>query len=181
MKSPIVIVQYDPAWPDVFDAEMERVTGAVGHIIRRIAHVGSTAVPGLAAKAIVDMTAGVADAASAKLCRKPLARIGYTDAAPQPDEDASWYYCLGKHPPRGCRYHLHLMEFPSRCWDKYLLFRNYLRGHPDAAQEYEQLKRELAARFGDDGPGYCEAKAGFIEKTLRRARREKKNKEGRPR
>lgn len=181
MKSPVVIVPYDPAWPDLFDAEMERVTGVIGHIIRRIAHVGSTAVPGLAAKAIMDMTAGVADAASAKLCRKPLARIGYTDAAPQPDEDASWYYCLGKHPPGGYRYHLHLIEFPSAFWDKHLLFRDYLRAHPDEAQAYAHLKRELAGRFDDDSLGYCEAKAGFVERTVKRARAEKKNKEGRPR
>jgi GrpB-like predicted nucleotidyltransferase (UPF0157 family) len=172
MESPVVIVPYDPAWPDLYDEEMERVTGAVGHIIRRIAHVGSTAVPGLAAKAIIDMTAGVADADSAELCLKPLARIGYADVAPQPDEDASWYYCLGKHPPRGCRYHLHLMEFPSAFWDKHLLFRDYLRAHPDAAQEYKQLKRELAARFRDDRPRYTEAKDDFIEKTLKQARRE---------
>jgi GrpB-like predicted nucleotidyltransferase (UPF0157 family) len=181
MKSPIVIVPYDPAWPDIFDDEMERITGVVGHIIRRIAHVGSTAVPGLAANAIVDIAAGVADAESAKLCLKPLARIGYADVAPPPDGDAARYYYLGRHPKAGPVFHLHLMEFPSRCWDKRLLFRNYLRTHPDAAREYERLKRELAARFRDDGPRYREAKAGFIEKALRRARREKKNKEGRPR
>jgi GrpB-like predicted nucleotidyltransferase (UPF0157 family) len=172
MKSPVVIVPYDPGWPGLYEEEMERVTGVIGHIIRRIAHVGSTAVPGLAAKAIVDIMAGVADADSAELCRKPLARIGYTDAAAQPDEDVSWYYCLGRHPAEGRGYHVHLIEFPSRCWDKHLLFRDYLRAHPDEAQAYERLKRELAARFRDDRPGYCEAKAGFIEKTMARARRE---------
>jgi GrpB-like predicted nucleotidyltransferase (UPF0157 family) len=176
MESPVVIVPYDPAWPDLFDEEMERVTEAVGHIIRRIAHVGSTAVPGLAAKAIVDMTAGVADASSAELCLAPLAKIGYTDVTPQPDEDDSWYYCLGKRPSAGPVYHLHLMEFPSTFWDKHLLFREYLRAHPDAAQEYERLKRELATRFRDDRPRYTEAKAGFIEKALRRARREMEGK-----
>lgn len=173
MESPIVIVPYDPAWPDYYDNEMDRVTEAVGHIIRRIAHVGSTAVPGLAADAIVDMNAGVADADSAKLCLKPLAKIGYGDVPPQTDEDASRYYCLGRRPRAGPAYRLQLIQFPSALWDRHVLFRNFLRAHADAAQEYEQLKRELATRYGADRLGYYEAKASFIEKTVRRARREK--------
>jgi GrpB-like predicted nucleotidyltransferase (UPF0157 family) len=173
MVPPVVIVPYDPAWRDYYDEEMDRVTEAVGHIIRRIAHIGSTAVPGLAAKPIVDIMAGVADAASAELCLEPLAEIGYADVTPQPDEDDSWYYCLGKRPPAGPVYHLHLMEFPSSFWDKHLLFRDYLRDYPEVAREYERFKRELAARFGADRLGYAEAKADFIEKKLKRAPPEK--------
>ncbi len=176
MNGSVVIVDYDLRWPYFYEEEMDRVTKAVGHIIRRIAHIGSTAVPGLAAKPIVDIMAGVADAASAEHCLGALAEIGYADVTPQPEEEKEWYYCLGKHPAEGRGYHVHLMQYPSACWDRHTLFRDYLRSRADVAAAYDRLKRELAARFRDDRPGYTEAKDDFIEKALAQARREMEDK-----
>ena len=68
------------------------------------------------------------------------------------------------------------MQYPSACWDRHTLFRDYVRSRADVARAYERLKRELAARFRDDRPGYTKAKDDFIEKTLARARREMEDK-----
>lgn len=118
----------------------------------------------------------VAGAAAAELCLAPLADVGYTDVTPQPEEEKEWYYCLGKHPAEGRGYHVHLMQYPNASWDRHTLFRDYLRSRADVAREYERLKRELAARFRDDRPGYTEAKDDFVEKTLAQARREREGK-----
>ncbi len=176
MNGSVVIVEYDPAWPRIYEEESARVREAAAGSILAVEHVGSTAVPGLAAKPIVDITAGVAGREAAELCLEPLAAVGYDDVTPQPPEEKEWYYCLGRHPAEGRGYHVHLMQYPSSFWDKLLLFRNYLRAHADAAREYEQLKRELAARFGADRLGYAEAKADFVEKALAQARREMEDK-----
>jgi GrpB-like predicted nucleotidyltransferase (UPF0157 family) len=179
MNASTVVVPYDPTWPDIFDEEMEQVTGVVGHIIRRIVHVGSTAVPGLASKPILDILVGVADADSAELCLKPLARIGYTQVTPRTDKGDSWYYSLSKYARGGPGYEIQMMEFPSTLWEDHLLFRNHLRGHPAVAREYERLKQKLAAGPGNEDPANADAKAEFIGKIIKRARREKKSKERR--
>jgi GrpB-like predicted nucleotidyltransferase (UPF0157 family) len=176
MNGSVVIVDYDPRWPGLYEEESARVREAAAESIMAVEHVGSTAVPGLAAKPIVDIMAGVAGAAAAELCLAPLADVGYTDVTPQPPEEKEWYYCLGRHPAEGRGYHVHLMQYPSACWNRHILFRDYLRGRADVARAYRRLKRELAARFRDDRLGYTEAKDDFIEKTLARARREMEDK-----
>jgi GrpB-like predicted nucleotidyltransferase (UPF0157 family) len=162
MNDTVVIVDYDPLWPGLYEEESARVREAAAESILAVEHIGSTAVPGLAAKPIVDLMA----------CLAPLAEIGYTDVTPQPPEEKDWFYCLGNHPAPGHGYHVHLMLHRSACWDRHLLFRDYLRRRADVASAYERLKRELAVRFGDDRPAYTEAKDGFIEKALRQARPE---------
>ncbi len=172
MNGSVVIVDYDPRWPRLFEEESARVREAAADYVLAVEHVGSTAVPGLAAKPIVDILAGVAGAEAANLCLEPLAAVGYTDVTPQPPEEKEWYYCLGKHPTEGRGCHVHLMLYPSACWDRHVLFRDYLRRRADVARAYERLKRELAARFADDRAAYAEAKDDFIAETLARARRE---------
>ncbi len=174
MTRPVVIVDYDPRWPGFYEQEHGRLARVVGHIVRRFAHVGSTAVPGLAAKPTVDIMAGVADAASAELCLASLGKIGYADVALQADGDDSWYYCLGKRACEGRAFRVHLAEFPSDFWDRHVLFRDLLRERADVARDYENLKRELAERFRDDRLSYNRAKAEFVERAVARASREKK-------
>lgn len=173
MNGSVVIVEYDPRWPRLYEEESARVREAAAEPILGVEHIGSTAVPGLAAKPIVDIMAGVAGAEAAELCLQPLAAVGYTDVTPQPPEEKDWFYCLGNHPTEGRGYHVHLMRYRSACWDRHLLFRDYLREHADVAREYERLKRELAIRFADDRPAYTEAKDDFIAEVLARAREAK--------
>jgi GrpB-like predicted nucleotidyltransferase (UPF0157 family) len=164
MPGPVIIVDYDPSWPALYEKERGQILGIVGHKILAIEHIGSTAVPGLGAKPIIDIMAGVHKQADADECLLPLQKIGYTHVTPEPD-NSEWFYCLGKgHHSIG--YHLHLAKFPSDHWNRQLVFRDYLRSHPDVAEEYYRLKIELSEGYGSNRDGYTEAKTAFIEKVI---------------
>ena len=170
MPRPVIIVEYDHQWPILYEEEGRLILGVVGHRVLAVEHIGSTAVPGLGAKPIIDMMAGVHRPSDADDCVPLLREIGYTDVTPEP-EDPDWYYCLGKGPHSvGC--HLHLMKFGSDSWERHLLFRDYLRTHPHVAQQYYETKRKLAAKLGFDRAAYTEAKTSFIESVIARARRD---------
>jgi GrpB-like predicted nucleotidyltransferase (UPF0157 family) len=160
VSSPVVIVRYRKAWPRQFTREQQRIRAALGKALLDIEHVGSTSVPGLAAKPIVDILVGLRNRRAADRSLAALARIGYTDVTPC-DEYPDWYYCLGKGDrPRDA--HLHLCRFRSDFWTQHRQLRDYLRTHPTRAREYAALKRRLAHAFGADRRGYCDAKTGFI-------------------
>ena len=156
MDYSVLIVDYDPQWPAMYDKEGELVCRVLGHKISAIEHVGSTAVPNLCGKNIIDIMAGVSELDEANECLSPLARIGYVDVTPQPD-NAEWFYCLGKG-HHSVAYHLHLVKFNSKHWKKHIIFHDLLRKNPQVAQEYCNLKKELAAKYRTDRLGYTEAK-----------------------
>jgi GrpB-like predicted nucleotidyltransferase (UPF0157 family) len=169
---PIVIRDYDPSWPAQFEAERARVSGALGSIVVTIEHVGSTAVPGLAAKPIIDLLAGVESLPAARERVGAMRAIGYTHMAEYeawlPDE-----MLFRKGPPGPWTHHVHVMEPASARWDEFVLVRDHLRAHPDTAAAYAELKRALALRFGDDIEGFRAAKRPFLADVLRRARSDK--------
>ena len=169
MPSPVVVVDYDPQWPTLYEEEKRLILEVVGHKVLAVEHIGSTAVPGLGAKSIIDIMAGVEQAADADECVLLLQDIGYDAVTPQP-ETPDWYYCLGKS-PHSVGYHLHLVRFGSDHWEKHLLFRDYLRTHPDVAQQYYEIKKKLAAKHRSDRPAYTEAKTSFIETVIAPARK----------
>ena len=173
MPRRIVIIDYDPRWPILYEEEQRLILKAIGHKVVAIEHIGSTAVPNLGSKPIIDIMAGVLNSADAEECVALLQDLDYTDVAPQPG-DPDWFYCLGKT-YRGeaaslQNYHLHLVRFLSDDWKKHLLFRDFLRDHPDVAQQYYELKKNLAAKYGLDRVGYNAAKTSFIESVIIRAR-----------
>jgi len=160
----VLIVDYDPQWPTLFGKEKDLILRVVGQKVIALEHIGSTAVPGLGAKPIIDMMAGVTQSKDADECLPPLDRIGYTDVTPQlgnPD----WYYCLAKH-YHNVGYHLHLVRYMSDHWKKHLVFRDYLRKHSDVAEQYHRLKKELSSKYGSDRVRYTEAKTSFIESVI---------------
>lgn len=170
MPNPVMIVDYDPRWPDIYLEEKERILGAVGEKIKDIEHIGSTAVPGLGAKPVIDIMVSVKDVETAHECVDPLGRIGYTDITPQPlSWNQDWFYCLGKG-PHSTGFHLHLVREGSDHWDGHILFRDYLRAHPETARTYYDLKKRLATEYGADREGYTDAKTSFIESVLVKAR-----------
>jgi GrpB-like predicted nucleotidyltransferase (UPF0157 family) len=156
----VIIVEYDPRWPQRYEAEKTRLLAAVGDLTLAIEHIGSTAVPGLAAKPIIDMLAGVRDRAAADECVARLQALGYDDVTPE--DDPEWFYCLGRGAPS--EYHLHIAKHPSAHWDRHIAFRDHLRADPQALREYGEMKKRLAAQFGRDRAGYSEAKSAFIQK-----------------
>jgi GrpB-like predicted nucleotidyltransferase (UPF0157 family) len=170
MKHPVVIVEYDPRWPAVYEEKKAEILDVIGHKLKSIEHIGSTAVPGLGGKPIVDMIAGVGNLAEADECVTLLQeRLGYIDVTPQPDQ-TEWFYCIGDKtkPEERNKIHLHLVKHRSGHWRKPILFRDFLRTHPDLANEYYELKKRLAEKYGSDREGYTDAKDSFIESVLKR-------------
>ena len=172
MPHPVIIADYDPQWPILYEKEKRRILEAIGHKaedkVEAVEHIGSTAVPGLGAKPIIDIIVGVHQSIDAEECVPLLRDIGYKDVTPQPEEP-DWYYCLGKG-PNSATYHLHLVKFMSDFWERHLLFRDFLRAHPEIARQYYELKKRLAAKYGSDRMGYIDAKTSFIESVVTQAR-----------
>lgn len=165
---PIAIVDYDPVWPQRFEEERQAVVQAVGDAVLALEHIGSTSVPGLAAKPIIDMLAGFQNLDDYLKCIEPLRPLGYTyvpefETAATGDSRARYFHKAPSDAPRGeAVYHLHTTEFGSNFWRRHLHFRDYLREHPEVATEYAALKRDLAVKHGSDRDGYTSAKTAFI-------------------
>ena len=159
---PIGISPYDPAGR-AFERERARSPRrSCAWVTGGIHHVGSTAVPGLEAKPIVDILVGVEDLESSRACFEPLAGLEYL-YAPYLSEEMHWF-C--KPDPSRRTHHLHLAPAAGRRYADELAFRDRLRADPDAAEAYAALKRRLTARFRDDRDAYTDAKAEFIRRVL---------------
>ncbi len=164
---PIRIETYDERWAQAFERERTRLEGAIGAwATGGIHHVGSTAVPGLDAKPIVDILVGVDGLEASRPCFKPLATLDYL-YAPYLSEQMHWF--CKPHPQRR-EFHLHLVPTGSRRFADELEFRDRLRAQPATAAAYADLKRELAAGFHDDREAYTEGKTEFVEWVLRSPR-----------
>lgn len=160
----ITIVDYDPEWPARFEAEATRLREALGPVAMRIDHVGSTAVPGLAAKPIVDIQVSVRKVEPMHAYQLPLERLGYEYvAAPTMDD----YPFFDGREPRSV--HVHVCEAGSFHERRHLAFRDWLRAHPDDAHRYAALKQRLAASEWENADAYADAKEPFIDEIVRRA------------
>lgn len=160
---PIRVVAYDPRWPERFAAEAALLEEAIGPwVISGIHHIGSTAVPGLDAKPIIDILAGVRSLEQAKACFDPLAGLEYL-YAPYLSDEMHWF-C--KPSPDRRTHHLHLVPIGSRRYRDELAFRNRLRANPQIAGDYAALKHSLAERFRDDREAYTEGKSDFVRTVL---------------
>jgi GrpB-like predicted nucleotidyltransferase (UPF0157 family)/GNAT superfamily N-acetyltransferase len=164
---PVRIVPYDPSWPGRFEAEKAALEATLGEwAIGGIHHVGSTAVPGLDAKPIIDILVGVESLQAARGALEPLARLDYRYALYR-EEEMHW---LCKPSPRRRTHHLHLAPVAGDRYAKELGFRDRLRADPALARRYALLKHELAQRFREDRDAYTEGKSAFIARALLGAR-----------
>jgi len=170
VHSPIEIVAYDPGWTTQFAAERDRILEALGELVVRIDHVGSTAVPGLAAKPVVDIQVSVAPLHPLAPCLHPLLDLGYTHV-PDPDDDTYPFFHRPSAWPH--THHVHLCEAGAIEERRHLAFRDYLRDHPAEAAAYAAEKTRLADRAGSASfssrTAYANAKSAFIEPVLHRA------------
>jgi GrpB-like predicted nucleotidyltransferase (UPF0157 family) len=153
------IVEYDPAWPGMAAAEIARIAAAAGEAAVRIDHVGSTAVPGLAAKPIVDLQLSVADVDAPSLYVEPLEGLGYLFAADPGSPDFQFF---GLPAARPRTHHLHVCAEGSEDELRHLAVRDYLRSHPDEVSAYAELKRRLVARAPGDRLSYIEGKEEYV-------------------
>ena len=160
---PIEIIDHDPAWTAAFEKEHVLLAEALGErVTGGIHHVGSTAVPGLAAKPTIDILVGIESLASGLACVPDLAQLDYLHA-PYLPEEMVW---LCKPDPRRRTHHLHLVPTGSRRYEDELAFRDALRTDSGLAAEYERLKRDLAERHRDDREAYTAAKSKFVRAAL---------------
>lgn len=163
-SDPIAIAPYDPVWPERFEQMRGRLAVALGPVALRIDHVGSTAVPGLASKPIIDIQVSVTNVDD---------EASYKDAIEAQGFELRWiepghrYFRPPPGLPRLCQ--VHVSSVGSHWEHVHLLFRDYLRAHPDAAADYEALKRRLAGEHRDNRIAYTDAKGPFIDAALRRA------------
>jgi GrpB-like predicted nucleotidyltransferase (UPF0157 family) len=171
-SEPIDIVDYDPAWPASFEREKSALLALVPPgVIVRIEHFGSTAVPGLSAKPIVDMLVEVADLGVVRREVAPMMEaVGYEYFwRPTFGDDGEPFYAwfIKRDPSSGARtHHIHMVEHDFETHWERLLFRDYLIAHPQLAEEYGRLKRQLAADPALDRVGYTQAKGEFITRVM---------------
>jgi GrpB-like predicted nucleotidyltransferase (UPF0157 family) len=163
----IEIVPYDPAWPAMFEAEAARLRAALKTLALRIDHNGSTAVPGLGAKPIIDIQISVAALQPLSAYAAKLEAMGYSHVPHADDSFCPFFHRPNQWPHT---YHVHVVERSGREERRTLAFRDYLRGHPDIAREYEGLKRGVAARIltadSVSQERYATAKTDFIERIV---------------
>lgn len=160
---PVRLSPHDPGWPVRFEEERAALANGIGKwIVGGIHHVGSTAVPGLEAKPIIDILAGVRDLDESRACFEPLAQLHYMYAPYLPDE--MHWFC--KPHPSHRTHHLHLVPVGSKRYVDELAFRDRLRRDPKIAEEYLALKWRLAGRFVNDREAYTNAKSAFIHHAL---------------
>ncbi|MBV9213815.1 MAG: GrpB family protein [Actinobacteria bacterium] len=159
------MVPYDRAWPHRFAQERAALQGALGRAVTGgIHHVGSTSVPGLDAKPIIDILVGVESLVGSRACFAALTELGYVYAPYRLDE--MHWFC--KPSPIRRTHHLHLVPTGSQRYREELVFRDLLRADSGVAREYVALKRRLARQFEHDREAYAEAKSGFIRIALDR-------------
>lgn len=160
------IVEHDPAWPALAERELRRIAEAVGDVAVRLEHVGSTAVPGLAAKPIVDLQLSVTALEPRERYVAPLQRLGYLFA---PAPESPDYHFFAKPPERPRAHHLHVCQAGGEQELRHVAVRDFLRSHPEEAARYAALKREVVARHPQDRLAYIDGKDAYVTALEQRA------------
>jgi GrpB-like predicted nucleotidyltransferase (UPF0157 family) len=172
MKPGITIVDYDPRWPDLYETEAQRIRDALGDLLVAVEHIGSTSVPGLAAKPRIDIMPAVASEAELNQTIDPMTALGFEYISRFEDEMPFRRLFSRNGTESEIAVNIHTVPVNSEFWERHLLFRDYLRSHPDIAAEYAELKRDLAPRFTETND-YAGAKTAFIQAIEARARAER--------
>lgn len=165
----LIIVDYRPEWAEQFEAEKVRILGAVENYIEAVEHIGSTSVAGLAAKPVIDITIGVKSLIIAdQYCIEPIVGLGY-EYVPQFEDMMPTRRYFRRSNADGVRSHqIHLWALDDPEYERHLVFRDYLRAHPDEAAEYARLKRSLVDQVHNVSD-YADAKSVFIKPCEQRA------------
>lgn len=162
----VEVVAYDPAWPEAFEREADLLQDILGDNAVRIFHIGSTSVPGLRAKPILDILPVVASLERLDASAERLAALGYVAMGEYGIPGRRYFY------KGGARRTHHLHAFGYDCTEhilRHVAFRDYLRRHEGVAAEYATLKTGLAAQYPDDIESYCDGKDGFVKRTEKAA------------
>jgi GrpB-like predicted nucleotidyltransferase (UPF0157 family) len=166
-RGKVQLVPYQPVWPQLFEVEALRLRQLIGSSVEHIEHVGSTAIPGMESKPIIDLMASVPSMATATSLIALLEASGYEF---RPEDSWSDRVFLANGPRARRTHHLSFTTMNSGYWKDHLLFRDFLRTNPGHVEAYSRLKRDLARRFPQDRRAYTEAKNEFVTRILVAAR-----------
>lgn len=158
---------YEPNWSHLFLAEKEQLLASLSNLILDIQHIGSTSIPGMPAKPILDIGVAVANFEEAVRCIPLMEQLGYQYKG-ENGIPRRHYFVQGN--PR--THHLHMLEIASAEWKHHLLFRDYLCRNAEVAQAYAELKQTLATQFAADREAYQNGKESFIQTVLQKAKQE---------
>jgi GrpB-like predicted nucleotidyltransferase (UPF0157 family) len=161
----VSVVPYDPEWPSVFHSVGDRLRIALQGLADRIDHIGSTSISGMAAKPIVDIQISVPKLEPINAFKCVLESVGFVWRADNPDLTKRYF----REKPGDRRTHIHVRQSGSWGEQFALLFRDYLRVHPNDAAAYKQLKYQLAEKYRDDRKAYLNGKTAFIWTVMQRA------------
>ncbi len=159
MTDPVILVDPDPQWPELAAAEADAIRRALPGLILAVHHIGSTAIPGIKAKPIIDLLVVVPEVSVLDERQQALIDLGY-EARGEFGIPGRRFFLKRADGVRTHNVHCFALGDPAIA--RHLLFRDYLRAHADAAAEYERLKVDLAARYRDDRNAYTDAKTDFI-------------------
>ena len=164
MTDAIELSPADPNWPAAFAAERSRILPLFAVPPLLIEHMGSTAIPGLPAKPVIDILVLVADLQSGRAAIPALEALGYSYWADNPDQ-TKLFLVKGLPPAPRRTHHLHIYTDPDEV-QRHLLFRNHLRSDTEARDAYLALKQDLAARYRDDREAYSNLKSAFVDEIV---------------
>ena len=167
-RGTVELVPHIKEWAALYEEERTRLEEILSGLPAAFEHVGSTAIPSLEAKPIIDVALGIPSLDEAAEYIHRLEPHGYNDRGMLPGEDR-----LMAKGPEECRTHyVHIVEHGGKKWQEYILFRDYMRSHPEAREEYAGLKETLADQFADEREKYTAGKHDFIQRILVLAKRE---------
>jgi GrpB-like predicted nucleotidyltransferase (UPF0157 family) len=170
----IYFVPYDPAWPELaarVAGELLAVCGPAGAgAITGVEHIGSTSIPGCAAKPVIDLMPALVGFSAGLDCVEPLEAVGYRYLGEYGLPRRQYFSRSATDSTVGLREHVHMYTPGEGQWDDHLAFRDYLRAHDEARDEYVRLKRVLAERHPHDVQAYADDKSEFVQSILRLAR-----------
>ena len=172
-RAPLIVVPYQNDWPNKFASERFALGAIFPEPRFQIEHVGSTAVPGLCAKPIIDIMIGAPSLSEIDECVDAMRRVGY-EYMPQHEHALPLRRFFAKPIIRPRVFHVHVVTVNGAFWNDHLLFRDALRNDSRLANDYAELKRQLAQQFDDDREGYTDAKGSFISVALAAAQISKK-------
>lgn len=168
-KGVVRLVPHEKIWEENFEQEKIVLKNALGDLALDIQHVGSTSIPTIMAKPILDVGVGVKDVAALRATIPLLQQAGY-DVGDKIEEKGE---VLGRRGGDEIRTHLiHVEVLGSTNWDNHIIFRDYLLAHPDVAKEYEQIKLKFQQEFANDRKGYVNAKIEFVQSVIQKAKNE---------
>ncbi len=167
MENPVVVLDYDPNWPEHFQSFRKRIADALGDMAAAIEHFRSTAVPDLAAKPIIDIDVVLASETMLPSAIERLASLGYIHRGNLGIPEREAFLAPAHDPP----HHLYVCPPGSAEFRRHMAFRDYLRAHPKDAKIYGDLKIALAERFREDRSAYSTAKGEFVAELTSRAMR----------